>query len=287
MAVDRKDKGYGCLFAASAAIFLLVLLSPLIPSVRGSPNLGERAFVGLFLIVPLFSWYWWSSDQPLSPEEDGEGDGRSGTFARLRRWFRLNLRTVWAITVVLTVASVLAIRWFGDAPEDPRRVALRKAIAQRSSEERVAIMSEYFAACEKGGREFATNLNPSQAEIERQGQALSEACRRIAEAHHISLEELHAIGDGTLERPPTFVQRNGFELFVLYFTPLVILNTPLYWLLAVILFGSWAGYQDEDREYYSVPKSERICYLRMNLYQMLCAVVLLPEFWLLAQCMTR
>jgi hypothetical protein len=279
MAAKQEGKGYGCMIACCVLIFLLAMLPPLYHPSRGLLDLGQRAFMTLFIAIPLFIWYWWSSAQSQSSSEDNQGK-----VARGRRWLRLDFRTVWTITAVLTLASVLGIRWFADAPEDPRRVAMRNSLAQRTGEERAAIFSEYVNANEKCAREFAESKNPNQAVLE---QRLAEADRRIAEKHHLTIEELHAFGDGTLQKQSTFVQRNSGELFVLYFTPLLILNTPLHRLLTVLLFGSREAYREEEREYYSVRYGERILFLRMNLCMILGIVVVFPEFWLLAQCMTR
>ena len=203
------------------------------------------------------------------------------------RAVRLLVRSIiWVVTALLMLASIGVIRFLSRPSAESLQCAAAREAAQARHDivERIAILDEYLRTCEAGAQKWSAQAGEWTAARQQAAQKeYDDGCQQIAARHHMTVAELKTLVDLLLPQPesPTFYARDCWEISVLLADGLLILNMPVYWLLALILFGGWADFSSQLSDAMVDPRGEGLDYVKVYLCLLLCAGVVGVELVLL------
>lgn len=252
MAHDRKCSfwSWSHLAVILAATFLLVMLP--IPGRSGRmPSFDERLILWAAFVAPWSTWLWYRFLRRGDSTDDAAERGPSPSARRLR--FRA---CVWVVTAVLMAVGLAAAWSKAKARRDWQAATISQEPELRARfdpAERMLIMGDYLAATEQSLRRMTDKAEQTTPAERRNLQAAYEAdLERIAARHHLSSAELKRLAAADIEgyvasHPLRPVRSAGgdkeqFTLMILLFDGLLILNMPIYSLLARFL-GGWDALQ--------------------------------------------
>ena len=264
--LKRRAKGCGCLLLLLAAGFLV-----LGGRWGNAFPIDQRVVIWVVVVVPWGIWYWWSYLRGASvPDEGVEAAELRPGAVRRAFWFRF---IVWTITAILMSAGVIAVQL-----SKTRRDLQLAADPDRSPVERVRILCEYMEA-----NEAAFRAQASPPDIRKLKIAHDDLSGRIAAEHHMSVAELQAFLKAHMRSylPPTFYELHRFEISTLQFDGLLILNIPVYWLLALVFFRGWRDYSELLDTIMAAAKDDLWDYPRAVTFLAVCGAIVTGELYLL------
>jgi hypothetical protein len=159
----------------------------------------------------------------------------------------------------------------------------RNTGAKRSRKEEIEIVAAFLDAAESAAATAGRTdkLTPSdQRKLEKM---CEDAYQRIAAAHRMTVADLKDFVEAQIPhvKPPTFYQRNHSTISVLLLDGLLILNMPVYRLLALVLFGGWQSFLSALGEELTVRPGEGTLHPRVILFFFLCGLAVVGELGLL------
>ncbi len=282
----RTKASYGCLVVILVATFVLFVLLPPLRTYRRSraPAPDESMlFLWVAFAAPWITWLWWNNTRSSSGGAEDDDD----SVARRALRFRVG---IWLVTAALMLAGVVVIRFLSTTAGEGRPPAASSAShetkAKRSRVEEIGILGETLQAEESVLRSLQGSGPLTPTEQRKGMQAREEAHQRIAAEHQMTVAELNDLMAANVPgcRPLTFYQCHGFVIGVLGLDGLLILNMPLYWLLALVLFGGWGDFRIALGEI--VRPEERLFQVRLNLFFLLCGLAIAGEAAMLHICLS-
>jgi len=277
---EYRGRGWGSLIGTLAVTGVVSAIS----FNRHSGTSQLFPSVWLLLIAPWVIWFWWI----LRGRFTGYYEYEDISSTWLDRCYRFRGRAVvWLLAASGVIWAAILLRSDSRVKREEAAKAAESALSHENLE-RFIIMSELLGISDRIAQlpPPPTPNNGEPGESDPQDRAYQREFARIAAAHKMSVAELEAISRKLFEPLPDnrpFRERHAAEVWFLLLDGLLILNMPVYWGLAALMYGDWSAYREEFLDALRARRRERLDYWGVWFHALLFLAIVGSQLGLLYQ----